>query len=265
MIAMINERRSDIERINNDLEELRIRLNNAQQADEQALLEMVDDFYTSNPSDAEQDEYSHSQEMQRIERQQQIVHSRVGGSQIQVINDEDERETAVSDPSRAEGRATRRRTASEVLQEEQRRFNIRSNLLQSQKNELDRQIRAFTVEMHKKYSLALACLIMFLVGLPIGMMTKTSGIGVAFVFSSIVFSVYYAFLVLGEEMGKRGQMNAALSMWLPCILFFALSIFLIYIARKEKSFDVMVLWNWVVKRFKGIGSWFKRRKNANPR
>jgi hypothetical protein len=81
-------------------------------------------------------------------------------------------------------------------------------------------------------------------------MTKTSGVGVAFIFSALIFSIYYAFIVLGEEMGKRGNLNPALSMWLPCMVFFSLAVFLIYIAKKEKYFDVMIVWNWVVGRFK---------------
>jgi hypothetical protein len=212
ILALISERRGDIARINNDLEALRLRLNEAELADDQRLLEMEEDY--------------------------QILHEQ-----------EDQIESTIP-----------RRTPSEALLEEQRRFTIRTNLLESQKAEQYRQIRSFTVEMHKKYSLALACLIMLMVGLPIGMMTKTSGVGVAFTFSALIFAVYYAFIVLGEEIGKRGNMNPVLSMWLPCIVFSALAIFLIYIAKKEKYFDVMILWNWVVKRFKVIASKFKRKK-----
>jgi lipopolysaccharide export LptBFGC system permease protein LptF len=208
MLALISERRDDITRINNDIEELRSRLRAAEEAEEHTFEEEVHHF--------------------------------------------------VSLDGEIEELIAQRRTGSDALQEERRRYTIRTNLLQSQKNEIDRQIRAYTVEMHKKYSLAVACFIMLLVGLPIGMMTKTSGVGVAIMFSGAIFSVYYTFIVFGEQMGKRGDINPALSMWFPCIIFFMLAVFLIYIAKKEKSFDTMILWRWITNRFKVIGLRFKR-------
>ena len=133
------------------------------------------------------------------------------------------------------------------INEDIRRYNVMINLHQSQKNEIERQLRRFHVEMNKKYSLGAACFVFFLVGLAIGMMTKTSGIGVSFVFSSIIFIIFYIFLVVGEEFGEKGVINPAFSMWFPSLFFLAIGLFLVYIARKEKSFDIMVIWQFILK------------------
>jgi lipopolysaccharide export system permease protein len=135
------------------------------------------------------------------------------------------------------------RVTNEQL-EEQKRLVIMNNIKETQRLEKERQIRELKVEIHKKYSLAAACLVFLIVGLPIGMMTKTSGIGVSFSFSSIIFIIFYVFIVFGEEFGDKGTINPDFSMWITTVVFFFIGLVLIHVARKEKSFDVMVLWNW---------------------
>ncbi|MCK9330022.1 MAG: LptF/LptG family permease [Candidatus Cloacimonetes bacterium] len=126
---------------------------------------------------------------------------------------------------------------------------VMTNLKISQRKDLEKQIRMFTVEIHKKYSLAIACFIFLIVGLPIGMMTKTSGLGVSFTFSSLIFIIYYVMIVFGEELGDRGVINSSLVMWLPSILFFIIGAFLMYIAKKEKHFDVSIIFQFLKKKF----------------
>ena len=138
-----------------------------------------------------------------------------------------------------------------------RRFSTMKETKESQKREIERQLRIYRVEVNKKYSLGAACFIFFLVGLPIGMMAKTSALGVSFIFSSIIFLFYYVMIIMGEEMGIRGTINSALSMWLPAIIIFFFAIFLIIMSLKEKSFDILIVWNF-------IRSLRKKKKNANP-
>jgi len=142
--------------------------------------------------------------------------------------------------------------------DEYRKNTILNSTRISQKADLEKQIRIYYVEIHKKYSLAITCFIFMLVGLPIGMMTKTSGIGVSFIFSSIIFLVFYFLLIFGEEFATKNILNPAFAMWLPPIIFSVLASVLIYFSSKEKSFDVMVPWNAVVRFFKR----FRKRKGS---
>jgi lipopolysaccharide export system permease protein len=98
---------------------------------------------------------------------------------------------------------------------------------------LQRNIRQYQVEIHKKYALAFACLIFVLVGVPVGMMTKTSGIGMAFSVSSIVFLIYYGTLTLGEEMADRGLISPFLAMWISNFLFTGVGVYLIVSSVRE--------------------------------
>jgi len=143
-------------------------------------------------------------------------------------------------------------------QDDYRRYTSLQATRQSQKAEIEKQVRIYNVEIYKKYSLAITCFIFMLVGLPIGMMTKTSGIGVSFSFSSIIFLIFYVFLTFGEEYAIKGYINPALSMLLSPIIFFMLAVLLIYFSIREKSFDVMVPWNAVMGFFKRVRGRFFR-------
>jgi lipopolysaccharide export system permease protein len=94
----------------------------------------------------------------------------------------------------------------------------------------------FEVEYYKKYAIAFACIIFVLVGAPVGMMTRTSGVGMAFSVSSVVFLVYYVALIGGEELADRGFVAPWLAMWISNILLGAAGIWLIIISVRETRF-----------------------------
>jgi len=102
--------------------------------------------------------------------------------------------------------------------------------------ELHNEIRVFEVEYYKKYAIAFACIIFVLVGAPVGMMTRTSGVGMAFSVSSVVFLVYYVALIGGEELADRGFVAPWLAMWISNILLGAAGIWLIIISVRETRF-----------------------------
>ncbi|MCD4650472.1 MAG: LptF/LptG family permease [Candidatus Cloacimonetes bacterium] len=102
-----------------------------------------------------------------------------------------------------------------------------------------RGIRMYQVEIHKKYAIAVACIIFVLIGAPVGMMTKTSGVGMAFSVSSIVFLIYYMMLLGGEELADRGFIAPAFSMWIANLILGIIGIILIILAVKEsKAIDL---------------------------
>ncbi|HOD54480.1 MAG TPA: LptF/LptG family permease [Candidatus Cloacimonadota bacterium] len=108
------------------------------------------------------------------------------------------------------------------------------NLKQAEKDEVEKTIRMYQVEIQKKYALAFACFIFFMIGAPIGMMTKSSGIGMAFSVSAIIFLIFYVMIVGGEQLGDKGILSPIFSMWLPNIIFFIIGLIVTYTSYKEK-------------------------------
>jgi lipopolysaccharide export LptBFGC system permease protein LptF len=80
-----------------------------------------------------------------------------------------------------------------------------------------KRIAVLEVELNKKYSLAFACVVFVLVGVPLGVRVRRGGLTVGFL-SLIFFIFYYMCLVIGEGMAERLLLSPVLAMWLPDIL-----------------------------------------------
>ena len=121
----------------------------------------------------------------------------------------------------------------------------------------EKKIRIYEVEIHKKYALAFACLIFVLIGAPVGMMTRSNGVGMAFTVSSFVFMIYYGALTGGEELADKGIVSPWLSMWISNIILGLIGIYLTIISVRElKIYDPKIIWHKLLSRF-------RRNKNAS--
>jgi lipopolysaccharide export system permease protein len=77
----------------------------------------------------------------------------------------------------------------------------------------EESIRNFEVEIHKKYSIAVSCLVFVLLGAPVALRFGGGGIGMVIATSMIVFSLYYVGLIGGESLAGRGIVTPILAMW----------------------------------------------------
>lgn len=94
-------------------------------------------------------------------------------------------------------------------------------------NRLD-YLRSLLVEIHKKYAIPVACIVLVLIGAPLGMMTRKGGIAYGGGISLGFFILYWAFLIGGEELADRGFVDPALAMWSANILIGVVGIWLTY-------------------------------------
>lgn len=97
-------------------------------------------------------------------------------------------------------------------------------------------VAKYSVEIHKKYSLPAACLAFILIGAPLGVVSRGGGMALSVGISIALFTVYWAFLIGGEQLADRLIIPAWIAMWAANILLTAVGIVLIYWVRSEKSF-----------------------------
>lgn len=89
-----------------------------------------------------------------------------------------------------------------------------------------------TLEMHKKFALAAACVVFVLIGAPIALRFPRGGVGLVIGASLAVFSVYYVGLIAGESLADKLVLNPVLAMWLANIIFTVLGALLLWHARR---------------------------------
>ena len=106
----------------------------------------------------------------------------------------------------------------------QNEFTFRSlSLDEEQKN-----LRRHEIELHKKFTLSLACLIFFFIGAPLGAIIKKGGLGMPLVISVILFIVYYIFDNTGYKMARDGKMEVIAGIWLSTFVMMPLGAFFTY-------------------------------------
>ena len=80
--------------------------------------------------------------------------------------------------------------------------------------DLEEQMRDLDVEIHKKYSIAVASLVFVIVGVPLALRFGGGGIGMVLSTSMIIFSLYYVGLIGGETLAGRGYVTPLVAMWI---------------------------------------------------
>lgn len=98
----------------------------------------------------------------------------------------------------------------------------------------DGRINEFLVEIHKKFSIPVACLVFVLVGAPLGCLIRQRGAAVSVGVSLLFFLVYWMFLIGGEELADRSFISPALAMWAPNIVFGVLGIALTIVILQDR-------------------------------
>jgi lipopolysaccharide export system permease protein len=96
-------------------------------------------------------------------------------------------------------------------------------------------MNAYSVEIHKKFALAVACFVFVLLGAPIALRFPRGGVGLTIGVSLFVFALYYVCLIAGESLGKRGLMPAVVSMWMANVIFAAIALVMLSRMGREGS------------------------------
>ena len=97
-------------------------------------------------------------------------------------------------------------------------------------------IRKHRIEWHRKIALAIACIILFLVGAPLGAIIKKGGFGMPVMVSVFFFVFYHVINIIGEKAAKEATLSVVEGMWLANFIFLPIAIFLIYKTSKEITF-----------------------------
>jgi len=107
-----------------------------------------------------------------------------------------------------------------------------------------RQIAMYMVEVHKKYSIPVACIVFVLIGAPLGIMARHGGLAVGAGFSLVFFLIYWAGLIGGEELANRLIISPFIAMWAPNIVVGSFGLFLTLRTARERT---TINWSWLQK------------------
>lgn len=107
------------------------------------------------------------------------------------------------------------------------------------------------IEFNRKFTLAIAILIFFLIGAPLGAIIRKGGLGFPVVISVLFFIVYYVISITGEKIVRQLMVSAPIGMWISSIILIPIALFLIY----KATTDSVILSK---EGYRGIGRFFSK-------
>lgn len=115
--------------------------------------------------------------------------------------------------------------------------SIKGNVgvLASDFKEKTKALRLHEIEWHRKLTLSAACLVMFLIGAPLGSIIRKGGLGLPLVFAIIFFVTFHLFNTFGEKFVKSEKTSAFYGIWLSTFILVPIAIFLIYKAMRDSQ------------------------------
>ncbi|MDR1720415.1 MAG: LptF/LptG family permease [Dysgonamonadaceae bacterium] len=113
------------------------------------------------------------------------------------------------------------------------------------------KIRGHNIEIQKRFSLALACLIFFFIGAPLGAIIRKGGLGMPAVLSVFLFLFYYTIDIFGLKMARQGVWSVWQGVWLSTFVLSALGSFLTYKAVNDSVMLNSDAWKDFLQRFTG--------------
>lgn len=97
------------------------------------------------------------------------------------------------------------------------------------------KINRHQMEMHRKFSLPVACLLFFFIGAPLGAIIRKGGLGTPIVISVLFFIFYYVIDTFGAKMAREGVWHVWCGMWLSTSVLALIGGFLTYKSATDSA------------------------------
>ena len=133
--------------------------------------------------------------------------------------------------------------------------NNLKNALESVVNEQasrKEEIRYHKIEWHRKFSLSMACFVLFFIGAPLGSIIRKGGLGMPLVVAIIFFLLFHLLNMFGEKFVKEGMMPPYIGMWLAVLVLTPIGIFLTYKAMHDSQLFNTEYYNRLFKKVKAL-------------
>ena len=143
------------------------------------------------------------------------------------------------------------------------RASVEAYEVSSELNNFNREMYEYTYELRRagleilrKYSKAIACLLLFFIGAPLGALIRKGGLGTPAIISALFFVLYYIVDLVGAKMTKNGVLDPVNGAFLPAYLLIPLGILLTSKAVHDSSFlnldSLKTRWNAIKGYISGL-------------
>jgi lipopolysaccharide export system permease protein len=105
-----------------------------------------------------------------------------------------------------------------------------------QKNLDPLDLRTAGIELNKKLSIPLSCIVFMFLGLPLGIRTHRSVRSRGFTFGFLIVLIYYLLQLVGDALVETGWLSAMVGTWTPNLIFLSAGLVLFFVTAREIPF-----------------------------
>lgn len=109
------------------------------------------------------------------------------------------------------------------------------NIKKSEFKNSTKQLNKFEIALHEKYVLAVACIVLFFVGAPLGAIIRKGGMGLPMVVAILLFLTYHFIGIFAKNSAEDGSISPFLATWLSTLIMLPLGIYLTYRATTDQG------------------------------
>jgi LPS export ABC transporter permease LptG/LPS export ABC transporter permease LptF len=122
------------------------------------------------------------------------------------------------------------------------------------KLEPDKRIAA-RIELHQRFALPPACVLLALIGIPLGISTRKGGKSTAFVFTAALAFLYWMGLIAANGLAKQQKLPVGVAVWIPNGIFAVIGLILLIRLELPSSRDWVAI---VADRIGATVRWLQR-------
>ncbi len=125
------------------------------------------------------------------------------------------------------------------------------------------EISPYMAEWHKKFTLSVIVILLFLISAPLGAIIRKGGIGMPLVISVLLFVFFYAINLVGEKIGKEGVVPIWAGMWMSSLVLLPIGMFITYKATRDSAVMNIDIYVRFLGKIPGI-KWMMARLKKKP-
>ena len=110
-----------------------------------------------------------------------------------------------------------------------------ATMIEREENYNNENMQRLSIEWHRKFTLSVACLILFFIGAPLGAIIKKGGLGTPMLFCIIFFLIYYIISMIGERSAREMAINPISGMWMSSMVLTPIAVFLLVKANRDSA------------------------------
>lgn len=128
-----------------------------------------------------------------------------------------------------------RRDVRERVNNKINNASVSNQMVMDQELPVKKSLWSYQVEWHKKLMLSFSCIVLFLIGAPLGSIIRKGGLGSPLIFAIGFFMLFYFSSTSGEKSAREGSLTPFTGMWLSTFVLLPIGLFLTYKAMHDSQ------------------------------